>query len=139
MPQTMLLDTHAFIWFVAGKLRSDVAERLIGAARKRQLFVSAVSAWEIGLLGAKAGSDVPKLLPNPAHWFSTALLRTGIVETTFDSAIALSSTSLPGEFHRDPADRFLVATARALNAPLVTRDQRILDYAAAGHVQAIPC
>ncbi len=60
-----------------------------------------------------------------------------------DSAvrIALRSqrSSLPGNFHRDPADRLLIATARELKVPLVTRDRRILDYAAQGHVDAIAC
>jgi PIN domain nuclease of toxin-antitoxin system len=46
---------------------------------------------------------------------------------------------LPGELHADPADRLLIATARQLGVPLVTRDRRILDYAAQGHVDAIPC
>jgi PIN domain nuclease of toxin-antitoxin system len=46
---------------------------------------------------------------------------------------------LPGKLHRDLADRLLVATARDLGARLVTRDERILAYAAQGHLDAIPC
>ena len=46
---------------------------------------------------------------------------------------------MPGTLHRDPADRLLIATARDLGAPLVTRDARILAYAAQGHLDAIPC
>jgi PIN domain nuclease of toxin-antitoxin system len=53
--------------------------------------------------------------------------------------VALSAAYLPGDFHRDPADRLLIATARELDVPLVTRDRRILDYAGQGHVDAIPC
>jgi PIN domain nuclease of toxin-antitoxin system len=44
---------------------------------------------------------------------------------------------LPGEIHRDPADRFLIATARHLGVPLMTIDERILAYGAAGHVQTV--
>jgi predicted nucleic acid-binding protein len=52
-------------------------------------------------------------------------------------AIAVESTRLPGDFHRDPADRFIVATARELGATLVTRDERILRYGAEGFVQVL--
>ena len=51
--------------------------------------------------------------------------------------IAVESCFLPGEFHNDPADRFLVATARLKNAALVTRDQRIIEYGNQGHVKVL--
>jgi PIN domain nuclease of toxin-antitoxin system len=51
-----------------------------------------------------------------------------------DNEIALKAVELPGEFHKDPADRMIVATARALAAPLITKDQKIRDYA---HVKTI--
>lgn len=53
--------------------------------------------------------------------------------------VALSASYLPGGLHRDPADRLLIATARALDVPIMTRDERILAYAGQGHVQAIAC
>ncbi len=46
---------------------------------------------------------------------------------------------LPGEFHNDPVDRIIVATARALALTVVTRDKAILDYARQGYVLALPC
>jgi len=49
----------------------------------------------------------------------------------------IDSCRLPGVFHADPADRLLVATARSANAVLVTRDRKILDYAAEGHVRVL--
>lgn len=52
---------------------------------------------------------------------------------------AIEAGALPGTLHRDPADRLLIATARDLGVPLVTRDARILAYAAQGHLDAIPC
>ena len=55
------------------------------------------------------------------------------------SKAAIAASCLPGQVHRDPADRLLIATARELGVALVTRDRRILDYAARGHVQAIAC
>ena len=53
-------------------------------------------------------------------------------------AIGLAASALP-DFHQDPADRLLVATARALDVPILTRDRKILDYAEAGRVKAIAC
>jgi PIN domain nuclease of toxin-antitoxin system len=52
---------------------------------------------------------------------------------------AIEAAFLPGEPHRDPADRLLIATARQLRATLITRDELILAYARQGHVDAIPC
>jgi len=52
-------------------------------------------------------------------------------------AMAIDACTLPGDFHADPADRILVATARAENATLVTRDEKILAYAQAGHVRVL--
>jgi len=51
--------------------------------------------------------------------------------------IAVEAYTLPDGFHRDPADRLIVATARVAGAALMTRDRRILDYAARGHLTAI--
>ncbi|WP_237143457.1 PIN domain-containing protein [Phyllobacterium zundukense] len=48
--------------------------------------------------------------------------------------IATKSVGLPGTFHKDPADRMIVATARALAAPLITADEKIRDYI---HVKTI--
>ena len=65
----------------------------------------------------------------PVHeWFGKALAYPGnrVIELT--SEIAIESTELPGEFHRDPADQIIVATARLYDSPLVTSDGKILQY-----------
>jgi PIN domain nuclease of toxin-antitoxin system len=53
--------------------------------------------------------------------------------------IAIDASYLSGELHGDPGDRLLIATARHLGVPIVTRDRRIIDYAAAGWVRVIAC
>ena len=63
------------------------------------------------------------------EWVRQALKAPGISLTALTPEIALESSRLPGEFHGDPADRILTATARNLQAALVTQDQRILHYA----------
>jgi len=72
-------------------------------------------------------------------WIEQLLTRPGIQPVPLPHRAAVGAASLPGDLHGDPADRLLVATARDLGVPLVTRDARILNYAAQGHVEAIAC
>lgn len=133
----MLLDTHALLWFGAGQGLSSKGQAAITAGvSDRMLVVSAVTAWEIGRL---AGSGRIRLSMPAKTWFFSVTADAGIGVIPLDAQIALAATELPGEFHRDPADRFLVATARALDVPIVTRDAAILAYAASGYVRALAC
>lgn len=138
-PRGLLLDTHVLIWLAAGSLAKAPADALAAAALEAPLLVSPISAWEVGLLAGKQGRDRPRFDPDPETWFRTLLARPALAEAPFTAAIALAATRLPGDFHKDPADRLLVATARALNVPLATRDRRILAYAEAGHVRLMGC
>ena len=70
----------------------------------------------------------------PQEWVNRALLETGFQLEPLSPAIALGAYQLPGEFHSDPADRMIVATARHLNATLVTRDEKIRAYS---HVRSL--
>ena len=115
---------------------TDDALQAVSAA---SVLVSPISAWEIGLLAKKSAMSKPAFLPSPDEWFRRALAAPSVSSAPFDADIALSSCDLPDPFHRDPADRFLVATARRLVVPIVSRDRLILTYAALGHVDAIAC
>lgn len=70
-------------------------------------------------------------------WFEAVLATPGFSLADLTVAIGADAGSLPGDIHGDPADRLIVATARALGSPILTADRKILDYAATGHVQAI--
>ena len=70
-------------------------------------------------------------------WLEEALADPGPAIDPLSRQIAIESYALPDAFHRDPADLLIVATARVANATLMTRDQRILDYAARGYLTAI--
>ena len=72
-----------------------------------------------------------------AQWITEAVSAPGLSIEPLLPQTAVEACSLPEAFHRDPADRLIVATARVANATLMTRDQRILDYAARGHLTAI--
>lgn len=139
--RALLLDTHAAIWLAEGQLSGEVFGQTVTAGLADGLFVSPVSAWEVGLLARPRPNGQPAVIfkPDPQTWFATLLSQVTIKEAPFTAKIAIDSSFLPSPFHSDPADRLLVATARNMNMPLLTRDQRILDYAAGGHVQAVPC
>jgi PIN domain nuclease of toxin-antitoxin system len=132
----LLLDTHAALWLADGSLLSNVLDRVI----EQGAFLSPITAWEIGLL---ANGEKPKLdfsaLGGAQKWYSMLLSGKLVRECVLTGEIALEATNLPGAFHRDPADRFLVATARRLDLCLVTRDAKIIDYAEAGHVEVLAC
>lgn len=134
----LLLDTHIWLWLacgVQGKIRPSTLRAIEQAGQRRDLFISIISVWEIALLESKRRI----VLPMPTQkWVARALDNPGIKLIALDEPeIVLDSCQLPEEFHADPADRFLVATARARNAVLVTADQRILDYSKSGHVKTL--
>ena len=131
----ILIDTHVLAWIVWREPIAPAARTAIAAASlAHALFVSAVSAWELGVLTAKNRIALDEPLES---WWRDAVASAGLVELPLDSHAARESTRLPGAFHADPADRFLVATARVNDLAFVTADKSILAYAKAGHVKAL--
>ena len=140
--QKLLLDTCAIIWLANDAyMESAALEAITSAGESDDVFVSAASAWEIGLLSRPRPNRPPiyQFLPDPKTWFARIVSAPGIRPSPITTAIALDAAHLPGDLHNDPADRLLIATARQLGAALVTRDRKILDYAGAGFVDAIAC
>lgn len=136
---TLLLDTCAAVWIGNREAIAPGAGQAIRtAARSAGILVSAVTGWEIGLATTRARHPLV-LLPSAQRWLADLLARPGLRTVPLEPEVALSASYLPGHFHRDPADRLLIATARELGVPLVTRDRRILDYARQGHVDALAC
>jgi PIN domain nuclease of toxin-antitoxin system len=136
-PQPLLLDTHVWLWLVAGGLQlSTEARGAIGMAVGRGVLrISAISLWEVALLASRGRI----VLGKPASlWLDDALAEPGPVIEPLTARIAVESCELPQPFHPDLADRMIVATARVTDAKLMTRDRRILDYAARGHLTALP-
>jgi PIN domain nuclease of toxin-antitoxin system len=126
-PALILLDTHVAVWFAAGiELKPRIVALIGEAAQQNSVFLSAISAWEIGMLVAKGRL----VLAGSAEAYVRDLYsREGVVEEPVTSTIAELSSRFPGEFHGDPADRNIVASAALRSATLVTRDDRILSYA----------
>jgi PIN domain nuclease of toxin-antitoxin system len=133
----LLLDTHVWLWYaegVAGRLKLGDVSRIEDALLANRLHVSAVRVWEIGLLVAK---NRITLSAPVRDWIQHATTLPGLRLRPLDWQAALESTLLPGAPHADPADRLLIATARVGGHTLVTRDQKILDYGKAGHVNVL--
>jgi PIN domain nuclease of toxin-antitoxin system len=125
----VLLDTCAIIWMVQEQPMAAAALSAIGqAAATGSVLVSPVSAWEVGLLATRRRQPLT-FRPTPVTWIERLLARPGIRAVPLPHTVAVSAALLPGELHGDPADRMLIATARELGVPLLTRDRRILDYA----------
>ncbi|AMJ60780.1 type II toxin-antitoxin system VapC family toxin [Bosea sp. PAMC 26642] len=138
----VLLDTCAVLWLANGSPMLASALRAISAAGlANAIHVSPISAWEVGLLSrTRSGRPVEfDFRPDPKSWFAAFMSGPGIRAAAFDADIAIGASHLPGELHGDPADRMIIATARQLGLPIVTRDRKIIAYAEAGFVEAIPC
>jgi PIN domain nuclease of toxin-antitoxin system len=102
----------------------------------RTIYVSAITAWEIGLLVSRNRLG---LSTTPQRWFQRLLAIEGVQLAELSSDILIASSFLPGEPPRDPADRIILATARDLAASLITRDRLILKYGEGGQVSTIAC
>jgi PIN domain nuclease of toxin-antitoxin system len=135
--EALLLDTHVWIWLNEGQaeLGDRVVHRINSAAAQGLAFVSVMSVWEVGLLHAKQRLMLGLALP---LWVERALAPP-ITLGALTPDIAVSCHQLPGQLQGDPIDRVLVATARVEGLTLVTRDGAILQYAAQGHLRALPC
>lgn len=117
-----LLDTHIWVWNLVNltKLSQEVRDTL--RDDEAQLWLSPISLWEVSLLHKKGRLDASIPL---ASWFSDALRQYAIQEApvTYDVIRALETVETP---HKDPADRFLAATAAALDLTLITSDRNLL-------------
>jgi PIN domain nuclease of toxin-antitoxin system len=125
----IVLDTATWIW------RASDPKRLTTSARRaideaERALVSAISVWEVAMLVAKRRIQLDRPVE---QWVDIALALPGIQLAPLEPAIAVRSAKLPGDFHPDPADRIIVATALEKAVPIITPDDRIRSYP---HVQS---
>lgn len=127
-----LLDTHIWLWFVAGHetLSPEIQKAINLAIDSGRLYLSSISFWEVSMLVLKKRIilNCPTL-----EWIQQAKAYCNILDLT--PAIAVDSCTLPDDFHGDPADRIIVASARAENLALLTRDKAILRYGQTNYLQ----
>lgn len=122
----IVLDTHIWIWWVHDDKKLTQAQRDVITANENDLIgIPAISCWEIAKLVELERLELPSSLE---EWFELALSYPGVQLLALTPEIVIESTQLPGQFHRDPADQMIVATARIYDCPLVTSDEKILNY-----------
>jgi PIN domain nuclease of toxin-antitoxin system len=134
---TLLLDTHIWLWYVendAKRFARRIVPLVEAAVQRSELLISAISVWEIAVLDSIRRIELSQ---DVRTWVGRALSFPGVRFKGLSPSIAIESTRLPGDIHRDPADRILIATARLAGAALVTSDERILGYAKQGHVRVL--
>lgn len=117
-------------------MAASAAHAIREAQKKSALYLSPISAWEIGLLASRGRVRLPvSVETHVERIFSLP----GVQIAALTPEIAVRSTLLPGNFPAVPADRMLIATAMILGLKLVTRDQRILDYGSQGFLPVLAC
>ncbi len=122
----LLLDTHALLWWQAGSGRlSDRARLAISTALR--ILVSPISCWEVAMLVEKGRVRLDR---PTAAWVRDLLVQDRVRAAELTPAIAVAAAEL-ADFHGDPADRLLYATARSVQAAMVSKDQLLQQYGAA--------
>jgi len=128
----ILLDTHVWWWSLTEPENlSEIAFETIAQIKTDQRAIASISIWEFAMMAEKKRIE---LKVSVSKWLLSAINDTGLRVIELSPDIAIESCRLPGDFHKDPADRIIVATARIHNFSLVTKDQKIRDYP---HVKAI--
>jgi PIN domain nuclease of toxin-antitoxin system len=135
---SVLLDTCAALWLMNGEPMSNASRKMIHLAGVANvgIYVSAITAWEIGTLVSKGRIQVAI---SPQVWFDTLVAMPGVRLAELTPEVLLGSTALPGTPPSDPADRMVAATARLNGYRVITRDRKLLAYARQGHMLATSC
>jgi PIN domain nuclease of toxin-antitoxin system len=116
-------------------LPKPVADRIERAAASSDaVFIAAITLWEVAMLAAYGRLETPTPID---QWLMSALKLPGIGVAELSADVAVEAYRLPGQFHGDPADRLIVATARQLGAVLVTADAAVLAWAKPGHIRRL--
>ena len=123
----IVLDTHAWVWWVADprRLSRAVRDLIEASSSDGTVCISAISCWEVALLAKRGRLD---LTMDVADWVARSEALPFVKFVAVDNHIALRSVSLPAPLHDDPADRIIVATALSVGATLVTMDRRLRRY-----------
>ena len=121
---TPVLDTHAWIWWMAGDSRLPLATAaaLDALPMGDRPILCDISLWEIAMLVERRRLSLT--MPLEAWLEAAAHPRTVRIQPV-TVGIAAEVARLPATFHRDPADRLIVATCRVLGAPIVSRDRQV--------------
>ena len=122
----IILDTHVFVWWAAS--RAKVSPRARRAIEKdRQPAICDISLWEVAKLVSLGRLKMDR---DVEVWLDQAVEETGLEVIPIDAAIAARSNRIAANFHGDPADQLIAATALERGVPLVTADEKLLASSA---------
>ena len=122
----ILIDTHIWIWWVTGSESLPNKQRgFLEAQPLGTIAISSISCWEISKLVelGRLQFSIPV-----EQWLKEAVHQYNIRTIDLEIPIVVESTRLPSDFHKDPADQMIDATARVFDIPLLTADSKILNY-----------
>lgn len=128
-----MLDTHAWIWWISNpeQLSEAARQSIDSAAAEKAVYISSISVWEVALLVEKGRLQFNR---DVRDWIAQSEALPILEFRPVNNHIGIQAVRLPGDFHKDPADRIIVATALALGAAVVSKDARIRGYE---HVETI--
>jgi len=123
----IVLDTHVWLWWLHDPARlSPAADKLIQQEQgSGALIISTISVWEVAVKVQSGKLTIPMEIN---RWYELARSYPATIIEPLSPLDAIASTQLPGDFHKDPADRIIVSLARRLAVPLLTCDRKIIDY-----------
>lgn len=122
------IDTHVLVWLATGArqmISKKAMKRITEELDRGEIWVSAISAWEIAMLVER---ERLVLSLDVESWLGKINEIDALRFQPVNNKIAIESVRLPGEFHKDPADRIIVATARTMGLALITADEKIQAY-----------
>ena len=124
----IVIDTHVLLWWFSSESRrisQRAVERLEAERREGAILVSAISIWEIAHLQARRRIG----LAMDIHTWLEVVSRVDAIDfVPVDNSIAIIAAQLDDSFHRDPADRFIIATSLRTSSPVVTGDEKIRNH-----------
>lgn len=128
----IIIDTHILLWWKLNDDSLNLSYRQILDNPNEIIGVSAVSLMEIICLYDRQRINLPEI---PELWIARIMAEPRIVVIPISANIAIDAFRLPDEFHKDPADRLIVASARVLKCPIVSQDAKIFTYSHVQHLK----
>lgn len=136
MNNPIVLDTHILLWSLLKpeELSEDTRQLITMAQENSQLLLCSISLWEIAMLKIKKRINIYEPIRD---FLESVASIDGLSVKDISPEIAAESVQLMDDFHGDPADRIIVATAKCYGATLLTRDQKVLAWASLGHIKSL--
>lgn len=132
--ENIVLDTHILLWSLLeqDKLKISVKEQIEQAQNASKLYIADITIWEIAMLIQKRRISV---FERSADFLNSIANIDGLNIIAINANIAAESVMLPGGFASDPADCLIIASTREIAGTLITRDQKIIDWANQGYLK----